>query len=704
MLRLSFIILIALFLNACGNTDSDKPAGPIPSVDQTPSSPPPPAFDTYHPYILSGDLDAIKEKGELRLLTREFDHLEHSGLSEQIFPSNVEQAEAFSHALKLKPVWIYAHSNEDLIRMLENGEGDIAVSNLTQMQSRKKRIDFSLAIDIVNEVLIHKNDVSWNLDDSTFTLGVKSNSSYLETAQKLQKTNANIKIIKLADGMPNLDLLNGIDNNDYDATLLDQNIAENLLNSWGGLALGDVVAKNQKISWGLRKNNPQLKRQLNQYLTSHSILSSRDKIQFRDFSAIQKNRKLRVITLNSPASYFMWRGEFKGFDYELIHAFAKKHNLRLQMIVRDSPEAMIASLMRGEGDVIAGSLTIEKSRAKDGLFFSNTYLNVKEQIIGAKDTAEFISIQDLNGKTVTVNPQSSFYQSLLKLQEQGIDVSINAVNGFNSAQLQAEVDAGKYKYTMADSHLASIESMYLDNIKILFTLDKTQHLAWGLRKEQTELRKNLNIFINSYYKSLYYNISFNKYFVQEGRIKNINKGRIPMRGTLSPYDELFKRYAKRYNYDWRMITAQSYQESKFNPKAKSYAGALGLMQVMPRTGRYMGYKHLYDPEENVAAAMKFTAWLGDRFPQNLPLEERVYFSLAAYNAGHGHVHDARSLARKLGKNPNKWFNNVEDAMLLLSQKKYYKNSRYGYVRGKEPVKYVREIRNRYIGYVKIRAL
>ncbi|NRB39221.1 MAG: transporter substrate-binding domain-containing protein [Pseudomonadales bacterium] len=697
-MRLSLILIVSLLLIACNKGSPEAPPSQSPEapiIEETTA--------VYQPYTLTGDIDKMNSHGELRLLAKEFDHLQHQGLDEQVFPMNIEQAEAFARSINLKPVWIYAASNEELINLLNQGKGDLIISNLTQLKSRKERIAFSHPIDIIDEVLIYKSDrKSPDLLNDKLLIAAKDHSAYAETAAKLQAENAQISIKIVSATLPNLDMLTGVENGDYDATIIDGDIAESLLNGWSTLKLGKVVAPNRKISWAVRKTNPELHRVLNQYLLSHSILSSRHKVDFRDFAEIKKQRKLRVITLNSPASYFMWRGEFKGFDYELMQAFAKKHNLRLQMIVRDSPEAMIASLKRGEGDVIAGSLTIEKNRAEAGLIFTDAYLEVYEQIIGQADEATFTSIEDLNGKLITVNPESSFYQTLLKIQSQGIEVKINPQKGYNSSLLQAAVDAEEYDYTMADSHLATIESHYLANTKVLLTLEDSSHLAWGLRKEQPALKKKLNAFIKRYYKSLNYNISFNKYFVKQKPMAQIKAGRIHAHGDLSPYDKLFKKYAEKYGYDWRIITSQSYQESKFNPKAKSYAGAIGLMQVMPRTGESMGYKNLYHAESNVAAAMKFTHWLNDRFPESLPIQEKIYFSLAAYNAGHGHVHDARSLARKMGKNPNLWFNNVEDAMLLLAKRQYYKDARYGYVRGTEPVKYVREISNRYLGYVKVR--
>jgi membrane-bound lytic murein transglycosylase F len=148
-----------------------------------------------------------------------------------------------------------------------------------------------------------------------------------------------------------------------------------------------------------------------------------------------------------------------------------------------------------------------------------------------------------------------------------------------------------------------------------------------------------------------------------------------------------------------MVVAQMYQESRFDPRAKSWAGARGLMQVLPRTARELGIRDLEDPRSGITAGLLYLDWVWERFPSYLDPAERTWFTLAGYNAGHGHVRDARRLARQLGLDPNQWFDNVEIAMLKLSQAEYARQARHGFVRGREPVEYVRGIRERYRAYV-----
>ena len=164
---------------------------------------------------------------------------------------------------------------------------------------------------------------------------------------------------------------------------------------------------------------------------------------------------------------------------------------------------------------------------------------------------------------------------------------------------------------------------------------------------------------------------------------------------VSDYDHLIKSFAREYDFDWRLIAAQINKESQFNPKAKSWAGAKGLLQVMPKTARSVGISNLEKPENGIRAGLKYMAWINDQLSDELPADVQVWFTLAAYNAGLGHLKDARILAANQGLNPDRWFGNVEQAFLLLSKPEYSKKARYGYVRGIEPVTYVKRIQALY---------
>jgi len=196
-------------------------------------------------------------------------------------------------------------------------------------------------------------------------------------------------------------------------------------------------------------------------------------------------------------------------------------------------------------------------------------------------------------------------------------------------------------------------------------------------------------------------LTYQKYFVHASHAEKEKSDGEETPNSLSPYDDLVKQYASQYGFDWKLITAQMYQESRFDPTATSWVGAQGLLQVMPRTGKEFGFTNLKDPQTGLYAGIKYMQWVQNRFDKELPVKDRMWFTLASYNAGVGHVRDARRLARKMGWNGDRWFNNVERAMLLLRLKKYYRHARFGFVRGKEPVNYVRNIKQHFEAYSKL---
>ncbi len=251
---------------------------------------------------------------------------------------------------------------------------------------------------------------------------------------------------------------------------------------------------------------------------------------------------------------------------------------------------------------------------------------------------------------------------------------------------------------MTDSRTLAIERSWRDDVRPAVVLRNEIPLSWAVREENPELGEAVDLFVRGSYRGLFYNVIRERYFERRRRSTDPEISA----GTLSPYDEIVKRYADRYGFDWRLVVAQMYEESGFVRGAESFAGARGLMQIMPATAVELGIEDLDDPETAIHAGIRYLDWVRDRFEPELPVRDRMWFTLAAYNAGPGHVRDARRLAPRLGLNPNRWFENVEKAMLLLSNAEYSSNARHGYCRCGEPVAYVRQIRERYNAYVEAR--
>ena len=261
---------------------------------------------------------------------------------------------------------------------------------------------------------------------------------------------------------------------------------------------------------------------------------------------------------------------------------------------------------------------------------------------------------------------------------------------------------GEIDRTIADYNIASINKTYYPILHIDTRISFSQRIAWAVRQNSPELLKVINKWIAKEKKSDDYYVIYNKYFKNtksyRGRVqsdfysKNSNK--------ISKYDNIIKESAKKIGWDWRFLCSQVYQESRFDPKAKSWAGAGGLIQLMPATAKEVGVSDSFNPKQNISGGVRYLNKMRDKFENVGDSIQRVKFTLAAFNCGAGHVFDAMRLAEKNGKNPNIWDENVEEYILKLADKKYYLDEvvRYGFVRGREPYNYVKDIFLRYEHY------
>lgn len=292
-----------------------------------------------------------------------------------------------------------------------------------------------------------------------------------------------------------------------------------------------------------------------------------------------------------------------------------------------------------------------------------------------------------------------------QLQSTGTKITLKpAPEDMSVEEILEKVASGEYPATLVDEHLLGIELRSGAKLKSAFSLNKIYDHNLAIREENTALLKDLNRYIKEKKQSKQYRLLYNKYFINQESITLLQGSRlkeIDGKKRLSRYDKLVKKYSQRYGFDWRLITAQMYSESRFQEDAHSHSGAIGLMQVMKNTGKQLNLTALHKPDINIHAGVKYMHWLSKRFDPELPIADRMWFTLASYNAGLGHVFDAKRLAIKKGLNPNRWFDNVEKTMLMLSKRKYYQKSRYGYVRGREPVGYVRKIKTLYENYLNI---
>jgi membrane-bound lytic murein transglycosylase F len=656
----------------------------------------------------NGDFNDILAQGKLRiLLTR--DNSSAAYLPRQRSPLAEQQsiAEEFALSHGLIPELVLVDNFSKLIPALIEGKGDIAISNLTINAERLKKMAFSVPLDhVVEQVLVARDDKSVQRvrDLNGKSVMVNRGSTFWHALNWLKQNRyPDIKILEIPDGVQTEEVLDDVASGKVDATILDSNLVEIYLGYRDDLRVATNFSSQRDIAWGIRKNAPQLLSEINRYLQLEHMVENRDRRYLDDFDAIKKRRVLRVLLRNNAASYFLYRGELMGFEYELAHEFAEYHGLRLEVVVPPSHRELTTWLLEGRADIAMGFIEPSRRERSLGIEYSKPYHYARQHIVVRKDDPAN-SLEDLDYRTVFVRQHSSYWERLSELQREGARFQLRATeDNVETEQLLQMVARGKYKATMAGEQLLDIELAKGVPLRSAYVLDEPAKHAIALRKRNPKLKQALDAFVKRMYKSEFYNVTYNKYFKSRSSVRRLARGRLvdPLNGQISPYDKLVRKYADRYGFDWRLVTAQMYQESKFNPKAKSPVGARGLMQLMPRTAKAMGVKNASDPALNIQGGIKYLYWLRDRFDSDLPISEKNWFTLAAYNAGAGHVHDARRLAGQLGYDANRWFNQTEKAMLLLSKKQYARKARFGYVNGIEPVNYVRDIRQRFEAYVEL---
>lgn len=424
-----------------------------------------------------------------------------------------------------------------------------------------------------------------------------------------------------------------------------------------------------------------------------------------DLQQIKDNGELVVLTLYSSTSYFIYRGQEMGFQYELGEQFAKSLGVKLKIKVAKNIHDLIERLLVGEGDLIAYNLPITKEW-KDSLTYCGEEV-ITHQVIVQRTGGRVKPLKDVTeliGKDVYVKP-GKYYERLVNLDKElggGIHIHKVSNDSITIEDLIMQVSQGKIPYTVADNDVARLNTTYYPNLNIGLSISFDQRASWAVRKDCPQLAEAANKWHEKNMTSPAYTASMKRYFeigkaIPHSPILSLREGKI------SHFDHLFKKYAPDINWDWRLLASLAYTESNFDTTAVSWAGAKGLMQLMPATARAMGVPpgKEQNPEESIKAATKYIAATAKSFSK-IPQEERINFILASYNSGIGHVFDAMALAEKYGKNKYVWRDNVENFILLKSNEEYFTDPvcKNGYFRGIETYNFVRDITARFEQYKK----
>lgn len=430
----------------------------------------------------------------------------------------------------------------------------------------------------------------------------------------------------------------------------------------------------------------------------HRSDADNDNLQ-TDLPAIRQKGELVALTLYSSTSYFNYRGEPMGFQYELCRQFAESLGLQLKMKVASSPENLIRQLQEGKGDLIAYNLTVTNER-KDSLLFCGEETLTHQVLVQRAGSKALKDVTEMPGKEIHIKPER-YLQRLTNLDKElggGIRIRQVPADSISEEDLIEQVASGAIDYTVCDNEVARVNKTYYPNLDIHLGISFKQRSSWAVRKDEPLLAQAANEWFKKNKTSKAYLASAKRYFEQGKRIAHGSI--LSLRhGKISRFDDLFKKYAGTIGWDWRLLASLAYAESNFDPTVVSWAGARGLMQLMPRTARAMGVPpgKEDDPEESIKAAAAYIGRLDRSFASITDKEARIDFILAAYNAGEGHVKDAIALASKYGADPGCWKGNVEKYLKLKRHEHYFNDEvcKNGYFRGEETCNFVQDIRNRH---------
>lgn len=425
-------------------------------------------------------------------------------------------------------------------------------------------------------------------------------------------------------------------------------------------------------------------------LPNSGIQESRDNLLASALlEKIVQRGKLIVLTTNSPTTYYYNRdNEITGPEYDMMQSFAKRLQVDVEYKVYDSTKALIEALRNNEGDIAAASLTVNDNRKKE-FDFGPVYQTTNEYLVCHRSKKSVKTKEELKTLEIIVTADSSYIQSIKSYA----GVSWTEDNNSSTSDLLEQVADKKIECTISDSTLYAIERRYHTEIQNKYVFAEDTELAWMLNKQNDKLKQAINNWFDHYEEDYGLARMLEKYYGYVEVFDYVDTHKFLSRVTtrLPKYKDFFIDAANKNSIEPSLLAAQSYQESHWNTKAKSPTGVRGIMMLTQPVAKSLGVTNRLDAKQNIYAGAKFQAKM-KKMVAEVSEPDRSWLALAAYNVGRGHFRDAQSLARKMNKNPDHWAE-MKEILPLLSQKKYYKDLRYGYARGNEPVRYVTRIRN-----------
>jgi membrane-bound lytic murein transglycosylase F len=423
-----------------------------------------------------------------------------------------------------------------------------------------------------------------------------------------------------------------------------------------------------------------------------------------DLKEIETKGSLVVATCESSSDFFLYKGEPLGFQLEVMEDLCSYLGVKVEVLKYKNQNELWDALRYGKCDMIAGSLNTA-SFSEDYALTSVPLLETDLLLVQRKSEngQRVDSLNKLQGRAVYM--PAMFSQDKLLSLATSTKIQLIQMPQYTQSNLIDLVKEGKIDYAICNNILArGIEEQY-PSLDFKTVINKAQQISWVFRSQSKNLHSKVNDWLSSYKTSTRFSVLLDKYYNYPNQMASSKNRYYAISGSrISEYDDLIKKYSAELKWDWRLLASLICQESRFNPTVKSHRGAFGLMQLMPSTLQRFGIDTTATPEEQIKAGVKFLKFLNKSLTSKVKdPQERINFILASYNIGPGHIFDAQKLAKKLGKDPQKWFNNVDTCLLSKSDPENYNDPmvEHGYCKGKETFSFVQEVMDRYLHYKEV---
>lgn len=653
-------------------------------------------------FVVAGPVSAqltyneVKQRGAIRFLLRE------AAPSEVMGKTAMGLARRFADRLGVKPQWVYRPTQKELVDALAAGDGDVIIEPMVLGIERPKGIVPTLPLAetsawvIASPFLKSVRTFGALTDDA---IAVPFGSDLWRMMLDARQKHPEIALAVASSQPPTSSLVASVAAGQRPYAVVFEDEIEAQSNARRAFPLKSDVP----MGWLMRTDDRVLRAHADNFIQIHALTQDFDVRGDGDWEAIKARGTLRLVTLNRPDTYFTAAGEFYGFEYEMVRRFARKHDLALEVVIAPHEDQLIPILLQGRGDLAAGFITPTASLRAQGVSFSTPYHASEGQLVGRRNERRPLHPVDLHRARIAVSQSSPYLDHLTSIRNAGVSFDIHLLpQGTEDSLIMEGVRSGQFQYGVADRFLVSVDTAIEGNLVGAMTIGDAEPHAWAVRLAHQNLLSRLNAFWNQTYQSSAHRRTHYKYFAQGGEAQPYKSEFTFLRdkGQISPYDDLVQRFARYYDFDWRLILALMYEESRFDPEAVSSAGARGLMQVKDVAAEEVGIADISDPQDAIHAGVKYLDWVRAHLESDLDVRDRIWFSLVGYNAGIARLLDARTLAAQMNLDTRRWQGQVELAFQELPQSGM-RDGKHVTLQPQTTISYIERIQARYQAYVRL---